>query len=122
MRRYTLRMAKGGVLDDAARYWQERAAAQNGAERFIDSINPVTAVGSAMGGVREAGQHGDYLGAALAGAGALPMFGVLKPVGKALLDAGGSVLHQATRAGLRRGVVSEGANVAQVPYDAVKGY
>lgn len=111
-----------GVLDDSARYWQERAAAQSPAERVIESVHPLYAVGSAMGSVREAAQNGDFAGTALGAAGALPTFGMLKHVDKATKALDGMQYMQTARQGLRANTVGNTGNVGQPVWDNVKGY
>lgn len=126
VRRITLRMAEGGLvdkalgaLDNAAQYWQERAASQSPSEKIIESIHPLYAVGSAMGGVREAMQHGDVPGAVISGLGAIPTFGWVK----AHRSLNGALTYApGMKQGLRSNTAGTVGNVSQPAYDAVKGY
>lgn len=62
------------TLDNAAAYWQDRASTQTRGQRILESVHPLYAMGSAMGGVREAAKKGDKAGMGLNVASALPMF------------------------------------------------
>jgi hypothetical protein len=76
--RYGLADATHSVLDDSARYWQERAANQSPRDRLIEAFHPLTAMGSAMGGMRAAAMSGDKTGMALNTAAAIPLFAYMR--------------------------------------------
>lgn len=62
------------TLDDAAAYWQDRASKQTKGQRLLESVHPLYAMGSAMGGVRAAAQQGDKAGIGLNVLSAMPTF------------------------------------------------
>ena len=72
--RYGLIDGVHDVLDNAAQYWQNRAAGQTTRDRVLESIHPLTAMGSAMGGMRAAASSGDKTGMTLNTLAAMPLF------------------------------------------------
>lgn len=84
------------IWTDSAKWWQQdnqrfERTDPNILDRVGRSLNPMTALGSAMGDMQSGGETGDKTKMAMALLQALPMFGVLKAVrvpGKGLQKAG----------------------------------
>jgi len=81
--------ADGGLVERTAKYWSEdnkRFEQTNPgiASRIGRAINPLTSFGSAMGAMHDAAGVGDGVGMALAGASAIPAFGVMRAAGPAI--------------------------------------
>lgn len=84
------------VWTDSAKWWQEdnqrfEGTDPNLLDRVGRTLNPMTALGSAMGEMQSAAEVGDKTRMAMALLQALPMFGVLKAMnvpGKGLQKAG----------------------------------
>jgi len=78
-------MADGGIINNAAEYWaDDNAQFEKTNPEFVDrvvrALNPMTGVGSAMGAMHTAASSGDVPGMVMAGATAIPAFGVLRAV------------------------------------------
>ena len=65
-------------LDNSAQWWEERAERLPTNQRIVEAINPLTAMGSAMGGMRAAARSGDKTGMALNALASIPLFGWMK--------------------------------------------
>lgn len=84
------------IWTDSAKWWQQdnqrfERTDPNILDRVGRSLNPMTALGSAMGEMQSGGEEGDKAKMIMALLQALPMFGVLKTVsvpGKGLQKAG----------------------------------
>ncbi len=101
MRMWTPEMLKaldyiGNLPRESAEWWQQdnqrfEGTNPNLLDRVGRSLNPMTALGSAMGEMQSGGETGDKTRMAMALLQALPMFGVLKAMnvpGKGLQKAG----------------------------------
>lgn len=78
-------LANGGVIHNAAEYWADDNAQfektnPEFADRVVRALNPMTGFGSAMGAMHTAASSGDVPGMVMAGATAIPAFGVLRAV------------------------------------------
>ena len=58
----------------AGKWWADRAESQNDNTNVIEALNPVTAMGSAMGSVHKYAGEGDPLGVGVNAAASLPIF------------------------------------------------
>lgn len=78
-------LANGGILDNAAEYWENDNARfektnPSFAARVVRGLNPMTGFGSAMGAMRRAASEGDVPGMAMATFQGLPVGGVTRSV------------------------------------------
>lgn len=116
------RIGQDNPITRAGEYWSEdnarfEAGQPNALERVVRSVNPMTALGSAMGSMRDAASDGNKLAMALSMFGALPVFGAARPVQRpieGLIAAG-----MATASPIKKTMAALGANAAtQVGIDA----
>lgn len=103
-------VANDNILTRAGDYWSADNAKFDATnptflEKVGRSVNPMTAFGSAMGQMHDAASQGDLLSMALTAVGAVPAFGVMKPIPKAMFTSrqlnswGGTALELARNTG-----------------------